>query len=543
MPNASGSELNVLLRHVPKIVVCRFLNSPERPRGPESFSFLATVALFDISGFSSLGSRLSEDERRQSRETNGNNGAAAAASSSSSAATASPSATALSPIIGRAPLSSNSRSGSGTMLHSDSKAKSRISQPTLPSLPGFGSPTTGNLFATASRELSGRRDSSVNDFDADDDEGLNPSDMMRQRRQSSVSHSSSTVMSFLHGPKTSISTQGIAVETLTTTLNRSLEPVIDVILKHGGDIIKFAGDALIVMWETEASRGKFTAAGDLVYRAVCCALEALQALEAAVATSDGNESDQSHLKLLGMHVGIGVSRMTGNHVGGVLNRWEFYLSGDANRQMSLAEECAKKGELALSPEAYDALEARFGTLPELDVVCHSSGHYLVQEVPSDSPVFVPHRPSAVAPPLEASADLIGFLRCYVPGAIVSHLQKGLALTPCRLNVTVAFVKLEGVVEIKDAQTQLQTIHQNLCTIQECAYKAQGMLRQFVIDDKGAIAIVAIGLPPFFHENNGTSPASSCKFAFSNDFHVDVAAFRGVKFASYVLESGVKASIG
>ncbi|KAI9987984.1 hypothetical protein PInf_024244 [Phytophthora infestans] len=157
--------------------------------------------------------------------------------------------------------------------------------------------------------------------------------------------------------------------------------------------------------------------------------------------------------------------MTGNHVGGVLNRWEFYLSGDANRQMSFAEENAKKGQLALSPEAYDALETRFGTLVELDVVCHASGNYLILETPGESPV------------------------------------SGLALTPCRLNVTVAFVKLEGVIEIKDAQTQLQTIHQNLCTIQECAYKAQGMLRQFLIDDKGAVAIVGIGLPPFFHENN------------------------------------------
>ncbi|EGZ17668.1 hypothetical protein PHYSODRAFT_501470 [Phytophthora sojae] len=356
----------------------------------------------------------------------------------------------------------------------------------------------------------------------DDDDELSPSDTIRRRQSGApYSSSSSSSMNFVHGPKTSIATQGIAVETLTTALNKSLEPVIDVILKHGGDIIKFAGDALIVMWETEASRGKVTPSGELVYRAVCCALEALHALQVAV-TSGGNDSESSHLQLLGMHVGIGVSDMTGNHVGGVLNRWEFYLSGDANRQMSIAEENARKGQVALSPEAFNALESRFESLPELDVVCHISGNYLVNEVPGDFPPFEPHRASFVSPQLEPTADLVGFLRCYVPGAIVSHLQKGLTLSPCRLNVTVAFVKLEGVIEIKDEQKQLQTIHQNLCTIQECAYKAQGMLRQFVIDDKGAIAIVAIGLPPFFHENN---------------------CFRGIKFASYVLESGVKASIG
>ncbi|KAK1946000.1 Adenylate cyclase type 10 [Phytophthora citrophthora] len=500
MPN---SELNVLLRHVPNIVVSRFLENPDRPRGPESLPFLATVALFDISGFSSLGSRLSEDERRQSRETHSN--ANIGANSPVPPPVAAPSS----------PLSSGSRSSSTTLLHGESKpSKPRISNIIL------GSPTVGSILASSFRELSGKS-TKGDDNSLEEEEELSPSDMMR-RRQSGMQSFSSSSMSFVHGSKTSVATQGIAVETLTTTLNKSLEPVIDVIQKHGGDIIKFAGDALIVMWETEASCGMDTAAGELVYRAVCCALEALQALENAVTASNEHDSEQEHLNLLGMHVGIGVSNMTGNHVGGVLNRWEFYLSGDANRQMSFAEENARKGELALSPEAYEAMETRYGTLPELDVLCHPSGNYLIQEVPGDSPAFVPHRPNTPKPPLESSPELIRFLRCYVPGAIVSHLQKGLALTPCRLNVTVAFVKLEGVIEIKDPQAQLQTIHQNLCTIQECAYKAQGMLRQFVIDDKGAVAIVAIGLPPFFHENN---------------------SFRGIKFASYVLESGVKASIG
>ncbi|ETM45615.1 hypothetical protein L914_09383 [Phytophthora nicotianae] len=503
MPNSTGSELNVLLRHVPKIVVSRFVNNPDRPRGPESSSFLATVALFDISGFSSLGSRLSEDERRQSRETKSNN-------TETKVQTA-----AIQGQTNRPRLSSGARSSSVTALHSDSKvSKSRISQPVLLALPSFIGPTVGNISSRSSRE-STRSLKDYDDSSSEEEECLSPSDMMRQRRQSSALYSSFTT-------KTSVATQGIAVETLTTTLNKSLEPVIRVILKHGGDIIKFAGDALIVMWETEASRGKVTPAGELVYRAVCCALEALHALEGTDTDTNEQESEPSHEQLLGMHVGIGVSNMTGNHVGGVLNRWEFYLSGDANRQMSFAEESAEKGQLALSPEAYGALETRFGTLPELDVVCHASGNYLILEIPGEPSISVPYRQNTATVPLEASSDLIGFLRCYVPGAIVSHLQKGLALTPCRLNVTVAFVKLEGVIEIKDAQKQLQTIHQNLCTIQECAYKAQGMLRQFVIDDKGAIAIVAIGLPPFFHENN---------------------SFRGIKFASQVLDSGIKASIG
>ncbi|KAG7401347.1 hypothetical protein PHYBOEH_001763 [Phytophthora boehmeriae] len=498
MPNSGGSELAVLQRHLPQIVVTRFLNNPERLRGPESSSFLAAVALFDISGFSSLGSRLSEDERRRSKE---GGKTSHGSTNNNSTAAPSPTAAAIHQAANQGPTSVSARTRSGSILSSPSKAKSRGSQP-MSLLSGLGSPSTRSLNSLSRRDTS-HRQMCDEDSTLDDEDDPLPSDIMRQRRTSSMSSSS---MSFMHGPKSAIVSQGIAVESLTTTLNKSLEPVINVILEHGGDIVKFAGDALIVMWETEATQNKVTPSGELVYRAVCCAIEALRALGAAVAASTEHENEDTHLTLLGMHVGIGVSQVTGNHVGGVLNRWEFYLSGDANRQMSSAEESAQKGQLALSPESYEALQGRLDKVPELVVACHYSGNYLVQEVPDVSfcsTVTEEQRARASSVVHEVGAELLGCLRSYVPGAIASSLQKGLMLTPCRLNVTVAFVKLEGVVGIKNAQDQLQVIHQTLCNIQECAYKAQGTLRQFVIDDKGAVAIVAIGLPPFFHENNGT----------------------------------------
>ncbi|RLN02489.1 hypothetical protein BBJ28_00009249 [Nothophytophthora sp. Chile5] len=495
MTDAQTDELSVLVRHVPQIVVSRFVAKPEPLRGPESASFLAAVALFDISGFSSLGSRLSEDEHRQHAKSGSARSVVLAAACSPAAADH---------AVGSKPpplANSNNSGGSNSSLQaSEPKTKSRMS---LPSLGGVFDSRSGSSMSIASRLDSattrspGKPDG--REGSGEEGEDVGPGGSMR-RRQSAAQHSPGR-MSFTHGAKPTAVPQGTAVEALTTTLNKSLEPVIDVILKHGGDIIKFAGDALIVLWETEATRGASTPAGELVYRAVCCALEALQALEAAFVANN------EHLSvLLGMHVGIGVSQMTGNHVGGVLNRWEFYLSGDANRQMSFAEANAQTGQLALSPEAYAALEAEFqatrGHLvsAELHVTPHKSGNCIVHGV-REGPAL--ETPRALASPPTATTDLIPFLRNYVPGTIVSHLEKGLALTSCRLNITVAFVKLDGVVEMPDPQLQLQTIHRAMCSIQECAYKAQGTLRQFVIDDKGAIAIIALGLPPFYHENNGT----------------------------------------
>lgn len=246
-----------------------------------------------------------------------------------------------------------------------------------------------------------------------------------------------------------------------------------------------------MLWETEASLGEETPPGHLTYSAVRCALEALEVLE-AISVSNGN------LSTLGMHVGIGVSKVTGNHVGGVLNRWEFYLGGDANRQISVAEQDAKKGQIALSHEAHEALRDSLESLDiEFEAEATANGNHIVWHASQSS-----HHRRRRVPHLRPGRELIPFLRGYVPGTISSYLQKGLVLNPCTRNVTVVFIKLEGVKEIEDAAQQLEQVQKYLCLIQESAYKVQGTLRQFVIDDKGAVAIVVLGLPPFYHENNG-----------------------------------------
>lgn len=435
--DAQAKELHVLMRHVPRIVTSRFLQRPQHLQGPESASFTAAVALFDLSGFSSLGSKLSDVEREKIK-------------------------------------------GEGSLRH---EKQHRASLPL---------------------QVSSRHDriSSGGGSLGEEVEKVEPSDLMRERRRTTVvaspqSAGASKTMSFLSLTKPSVAPQGIAVETLTTTLNKSLEPVIEVILKHGGDIIKFAGDALIVLWETESSLGKQTPVGQLALRAIRCAIEAQHVLNAV-------SVGQATLSTLGMHVGIGASQVTGNHVGGVLNRWEFYLSGDANRQMSFAEQHAKRGEVMISPEVKAALED-FNPLveqSEMFVEPSSSGNFTVHA--RHQIELVTSRTSSATSALHGapSPALIPFLRSYVPGTIASYLQKGLTLTSCTLHITVVFARLEGVVEMTDPSAQLQQIHKYMCVIQESAYKVQGTLRQFVIDDKGAVAIIAIGLPPFYHEDNG-----------------------------------------
>lgn len=254
---------------------------------------------------------------------------------------------------------------------------------------------------------------------------------------------------------------------------------------------------MIVLWETEVSLGEPSEPGVLVYRATKCALEALNVLQ-CVSSCDVKVST------LGMHIGIGLSQVSANHVGGVLDRWEFYISGDANRQMSLAEQYATKGQVALSSEAFAALEKPSKDLSAVRVKATllRDGVRIVADLSAIAHAQTQSRL------LKPSHDLIPLLRSYVPGTISSYMRRGLAVTSCSRTITAVFIKLSGIVEIVDQHEQLLEVQRILCIVQESAYKVQGTLRQFVIDDKGPVAIVVIGLPPLYHENNGT-----CALAF------------------------------
>lgn len=74
----------------------------------------------------------------------------------------------------------------------------------------------------------------------------------------------------------------------------------------------------------------------------------------------------------------------------------------------------------------------------------------------------------------------------------------------------------------DADKYFTNADRQVKAIQEATYHFEGTLRQFLQDDKGAVAIVVVGLPPFFHEDN---------------------AARGIKIAMRVLENNVKCSTG
>ena len=64
-------------------------------------------------------------------------------------------------------------------------------------------------------------------------------------------------------------------EILTSIINRFFEELISIVTRHAGDVIKFAGDAILCIWSSNTSQESLTT---LTRRAIACALEQVQKL-------------------------------------------------------------------------------------------------------------------------------------------------------------------------------------------------------------------------------------------------------------------------
>ena len=190
------------------------------------------------------------------------------------------------------------------------------------------------------------------------------------------------------------------VEELSRLVNRWFGAMVDVIDAHGGDLIRFAGDAPIAAFPALETGGLREA----IARAFACA-EALRTAMSALTTAEASVS---------VRIGIGAGQVTSVVAGGVNGQWEFVLGGAAVDQMSEAERRAAPGGIVLSPEAAAVLG---------DVA---------RPAPTLAPLHVPPADERLARP-------------FVPPAALQFIDAGQAAWTAELRqVTVLFLGIAGV---------------------------------------------------------------------------------------------------
>ena len=284
------------------------------------------------------------------------------------------------------------------------------------------------------------------------------------------------------------------VETLARILNEYFGQLIDIIHDHGGDVVKFAGDAVIAVWPIISAGTPEVGSGTTdpisradywqwTMRAAECAIKIRERL-----TNYKAEDANLYLKLA-----VSTGRISTAHVGGVFNRWEFLLTGNPLVELGIANNLAKAGEILITPSAWKLIRNDCYAYPiEFELIETIAQGARLDELNKPSSIFTSSKKLNIPDGAESS------LRAYIPGAIINRLTAGQSSWIAELRrVTVLFINLPDL----NQGTELESAQNIARLIQRSVYRYEGSINKINVDDKGITIVAALGLPPFAHEDD------------------------------------------
>ncbi|MBD1914774.1 MULTISPECIES: adenylate/guanylate cyclase domain-containing protein [Cyanophyceae] len=265
------------------------------------------------------------------------------------------------------------------------------------------------------------------------------------------------------------------VEVLTERLNAFFGELIDLITAHGGDVIKFAGDALLSFWST-ATHGE--SLETVTQWAAQCAIAMQEYLENTSVTGG---------KALSLRIGLGSGNTRIALVGNASEWKELVFAGDPLAQMGAAQRQARPHEVVLSPDTWTLLQGQaHGTRLE-------SGFVRLDSL-AHAPIAC--RPLPPTPPI----DPIEHLLPYIPKVLQAQVQGDRTQWVSELRrITVLFINFP---DFDYAAANAYDLLQRVMTeIQQILNDYGGVFNKFLVDDKGSTLIAGFGIPPAAHEDD------------------------------------------
>ncbi len=257
-------------------------------------------------------------------------------------------------------------------------------------------------------------------------------------------------------------------EDISAMLNDFYGQWINIIKSYGGDIIKFAGDGLLVIWQYN-------------HLEKATLLAAQSALEARKQLENFHVGDRT----LSTRIALGTGSIALTGLGGVFNRWEMVITGDALEQISKAQKTLKPGQIIVSAEAWEHIKG-YGLGVQAE-----EGRMLLNGINSQIPKEAAHY-------FNLKENSIPALRSYIPGAIAKRIDAGQSDWLAELRrVTSLFINIPEMTRGTDTE-MAQRLAQIL---QGAIYRYEGSVNKIAVDEKGVSLLAAFGLPPFSHEDD------------------------------------------
>jgi class 3 adenylate cyclase len=339
-----------------------------------------------------------------------------------------------------------------------------------------------------------------------------------------------------------------AAEDLSFYIEKCLDQMVQVIVGNGGDVIKFAGDACLAIFDAKYFQNSIAKA----------------TLGASLASLELVKLDlKAAGEKLKIHCGIGAGKIVGYHVGGVMNRFEYVVTGGAINEMSHAANESSAGEVVISKSAYQQLklsipkairrqsihanasfqdsnlssstitnsfssmgrnssssnnsvasswstkvlkksslgnhiaDSKLNTdysLDPIETAPLSSGNYMLVRIS-----FPGTTPSEFYDDKllneETCELLLPSLNAYIPRPALSVILSGSSNRIASFQVcTTMFLKLLGL-KFSNELEFLNPLQSIFTKIQEILQKYDGTVCRFIVDDKGSYVLAAFGLPP------------------------------------------------
>ncbi|CAD8100738.1 unnamed protein product [Paramecium sonneborni] len=264
-------------------------------------------------------------------------------------------------------------------------------------------------------------------------------------------------------------------ELIAFAINRYMELLVSAISKSGGDIFKFAGDAMIVVWPPSIKENVLENHEELK---VICRLAVQSALD--IQSKLNNTTILEDIKL-SVKIGFGIGDINIIYVGGVFGRSEYLATGDPLTQAFKSEHHATSGgQIIVSQEVFEMV----------------SDFFVFQKLQADFQ-------------LKAGAQLIknrlsGInkqqIMTFIPAALIPYIEIEQEKWSSELRrITTLFINLG--IDLSDADSRLQHIQKVIEVVQKCIYINEGSLNKLLMDDKGSTLIVGFGLPPLKHQDD------------------------------------------
>jgi class 3 adenylate cyclase len=294
-------------------------------------------------------------------------------------------------------------------------------------------------------------------------------------------------------------------QNLAKHLNGFFAQMVRQLASAGGDVFKYAGDAMICLWPT--SEGEKLA--NLVRRAMQCAV-AIQDIPFFQGKPMQGDADGIALRV---KVGIAAGKVTLLHLGGCSEqdgsqRLECIAVGQTLTQAFDAEHQAVAGDIICHGDTYKMVSKFF--VGEDIVTDHGSFMKVTGLNPDERMLSKKNHRNDEDDDEENEAQMWR----YVPLVVAPFLEPGMDSgdwgSELRL-VTVLFVNLgfseESMALLQNGGTEAAEMTQKLQDVfsatQESVMSFEGTINKFLVDDKGSTLIAVFGLPPNPHENDAT----------------------------------------